>query len=489
MVRRSDDSKTPAPSVEMTTRGAKHWKLGALPLIAPDVMGDIISDLADVAMLISDAGIIQSVTVSPGVEDVTGLGRMDGKNLRITLTRESVEKLEDSLAAFREVGERSRPLELNHSDGSGNHEFPVRYSLYKVGHSSDILMLGRDLRPVAEMNQQLVAAQIALERDYEVQRDFDTRFRVLMESAGDALVFVSLWSGRISDANAAAASLFGRSRDQLVGRAFADGLVADDQMDVMAELAALAMADGAAPLTLRLKGSGDDVRLVPTLFRTSGERIMLCRIERAPGEGKMADDLTEQLIGLYRASPDSIVFTSEAGAILSANDGFLDLIDAAHDVRVRGRNLSDYLQRGSVDFKVMIDNAARSGKMRLYATKLASEFGAPRAVEIAVTSVTGGGDRVYAFLIRESSRGEAQRSPALPVGDDNLRSVMDLVGASPLKEIVSETTDVVERICIETAVELTSNNRVAAAEMLGLSRQSLYVKLRKYGLLARDTDD
>ena len=32
-------------------------------------------------------------------------------------------------------------------------------------------------------------------------------------------------------------------------------------------------------------------------------------------------------------------------------------------------------------------------------------------------------------------------------------------------------------MCIETAVELTRNNRVAAAEMLGLSRQSLYVKL------------
>jgi DNA-binding protein Fis len=40
-------------------------------------------------------------------------------------------------------------------------------------------------------------------------------------------------------------------------------------------------------------------------------------------------------------------------------------------------------------------------------------------------------------------------------------------------------------MCIETAVELTRNNRVAAAEMLGLSRQSLYVKLRKYGLLAK----
>jgi len=44
----------------------------------------------------------------------------------------------------------------------------------------------------------------------------------------------------------------------------------------------------------------------------------------------------------------------------------------------------------------------------------------------------------------------------------------------------------IEKICIETAIELTQNNRAAAAEMLGLSRQSLYVKLRKFDLLAKD---
>ena len=40
-------------------------------------------------------------------------------------------------------------------------------------------------------------------------------------------------------------------------------------------------------------------------------------------------------------------------------------------------------------------------------------------------------------------------------------------------------------MCIETAIHLTNNNRAAAAEMLGLSRQSLYVKLRKHNLIGR----
>ena len=52
----------------------------------------------------------------------------------------------------------------------------------------------------------------------------------------------------------------------------------------------------------------------------------------------------------------------------------------------------------------------------------------------------------------------------------------------PLKDLVRETTDLIERLCIEAALELTGDNRASAAEMLGLSRQSLYVKLRRYGL-------
>ena len=46
----------------------------------------------------------------------------------------------------------------------------------------------------------------------------------------------------------------------------------------------------------------------------------------------------------------------------------------------------------------------------------------------------------------------------------------------------------IEKMCIETAIEMTNNNRAAAAEMLGLSRQSLYVKLRKFGLISKEQD-
>jgi DNA-binding NtrC family response regulator len=41
---------------------------------------------------------------------------------------------------------------------------------------------------------------------------------------------------------------------------------------------------------------------------------------------------------------------------------------------------------------------------------------------------------------------------------------------------------VIERLCIEAALKLTGGNRASASELLGLSRQSLYVKLARYGI-------
>jgi len=58
----------------------------------------------------------------------------------------------------------------------------------------------------------------------------------------------------------------------------------------------------------------------------------------------------------------------------------------------------------------------------------------------------------------------------------------ELIGRVPMKELVREATDMIERLCIEAALDLTDDNRASAADVLGLSRQSLYAKLRRHGL-------
>lgn len=69
--------------------------------------------------------------------------------------------------------------------------------------------------------------------------------------------------------------------------------------------------------------------------------------------------------------------------------------------------------------------------------------------------------------------------------DDPTKNVAELVGSAALNQIVLQTTDVVEKLCIETALELTKGNKTASAEMLGISRSTLYYKIRKFGLRNR----
>lgn len=474
----------------MTSRGAKYWNSGSIPLIAPEILGDIISDVADLSVVISETGTILSVLANPGQELLHRLDHWEGRDIRTVLTGESIAKFAARLTEFLDHRYDRRPIELNHTDGGGRWDFPISYTFHRIGPDGAILMLGRDMRPIVEMQQQLVRAQMALERDYETQREFDIRFRVLMETTREAVVFVSMHTGRISDVNQVAATVLGRGRDDLVGSPLSAEIEADAPMagpaDLVARLAAQATTDRTVPVPVRLRRAAAPARITATLFRAAGDRLLLCRIEAGGESAAQAEGLAHHLNALYLHGSEAIVFTDAEGIILAANERFLDLTNAAHELNVKGRGLDDFLQRGSIDLRVMKDNAARAGRMRLYATRVISDFGSPRGVDISTTAIEAGADQVFAFVIRDSVPGEGTTGASLPATEDNTRSVKELVGSATLKDIVAETTNVVERLCIETALELTANNRVAAADMLGLSRQSLYVKLRKYDLLAKD---
>ncbi len=457
-----------------------------MPLGDADLLAEIISTAADISMSITSEGRVAQVMVNPHHKGFGQLSQWVGRPVQEILTGESYEKLSRRLETMAKPGAKSIAVELNHADQS-IWEFPVRYSLHRVP-GNVILMLGRDLRPIAEMQQQLVMAQIALERDYETQREMDTRYRVLMEVTRDAMVLVAMNNGRIADLNAAAAALLGGSRQDLVGAAIAQEFEGRRRGEFLESLAINAGTDAAKPVDLQARRSQRKLRVIPTLFRAAGERLMLCRLEAADHATAVPDEASDNLERLFHDGADGMVFLDADGTIIGANDAFLSLTDSTGIANVRGRSMADFLARGSVDLRVIMDNARRARQLRLYATKISNEFNGQVPVEISATFMNDRPKPCFGLVIRDASRAEMLRRPGFSASDDGMRSVMELVGSSSLKDIVTETTDVVEKMCIQTAVDLTRNNRVAAAEMLGLSRQSLYVKLRKFGLLSKDDE-
>jgi transcriptional regulator PpsR len=470
--------------VDVTTDGRHLLNSGKLPFIAPDLMTEILATTADVTLLVAPSQRIVSVLVNPAHRAFGQLTDWEGMQLPDILTEESRRKLALRLTDL-EGGRSGAMVELNHVAQQA-WEFPVRYAIHRVGQDGSILMLGRDLRPLAEVQQQLVAAQLALERDYEAQRELDTRYRVLMEVTRDPVMLVSMASGRITDLNPAAALLLGGARAELVGSAVAQEFDGRRRGEFIEALANVATLEAAGPVEVTARRSQRRVLVSPRLFRAAGEKVLLCLVDEADKRSQVIDDLAENLQRLYHEGADGIVFADAEGVIRAANEAFLNLTDASGIAAVRGRSIADYLVRGQVDLRVLLDNVKRTGQLRLYATRLTTDFSGQIAVELSASWLNDRPNPVLVLVVRDASRADALRRAGGGIPDEGARSVMELVGSSTLKDIVAETTDVIEKMCIETALELTRNNRVAAADMLGLSRQSLYVKLRKYGLLNKD---
>jgi len=176
------------------------------------------------------------------------------------------------------------------------------------------------------------------------------------------------------------------------------------------------------------------------------------------------------------------VVTDLKGQILSVNPAFLDLVQLPNEAQARGESIERWLGRPGVDLSVLMSNLRQHGSVKLFATTLRGEDGSNIEVEISGVSVPHAELPCLGFMIRNVGWRLSSRPR---INQDLPRSVeqlTELVGRVPLKDLVQESTDLIEKLCIEAALQLTHDNRASAAEMLGLSRQSLYVKLHRYGL-------
>ena len=212
--------------------------------------------------------------------------------------------------------------------------------------------------------------------------------------------------------------------------------------------------------------------------------MFLVRLARvvSPSSTAEAPNLAAVQLRLVQSAPDCLVLTDAEGRIASANAAFVELAQLANEEQARSESLSRWLGRTGVDLSVLISNLRQRGSVRLFATTLRGEHGAVTDVEISAVLLTHGNQPYLGFSIRDVGRrlgSDARLNRELP---QSVGQLAELVGRVPMKDIVGETTDLIEQLCIEAALGLTRDNRAAAAELLGLSRQSLYVKMRRFGL-------
>ena len=457
----------------------------ALLRVPPELLADIVTSACDIALVVSPERVVELALVNPQMGASERFAHWQGARLDRLFSPESAQKLETRIA---NDGDFLRTLVLELTHQCEHIQFPIRYALTRLGGDGSMIMIGRDMRPIAEVQQQLVKAQLALERDYEAQREIETRYRVLLEANPAPILIVSMSTARIVDLNTAASTLIGATRAELIDAPVAQEFDGRRRGEFLDGLAKVAGNDPREAVELTIRRSKRKVAVSATLFRAAGDRLLLCSLGQAEVARARTDDMADMADRLFHKGIDAMVFLEADGTIRAANEAFLYLTDAGSPAMVQGRSFAEFLSRGMIDLNVMLDNVKRIGHLRHYVTRLNTDFSGQVSVELSATLFQDRAAPTIALVIRDSNLADATRILPGVASNEGLRNVMQMVGYATLRDIVAETTEIIEKMCIETALELTGNNRVAAAELLSLSRQSLYVKLRKFGLLSKDTD-
>ncbi len=451
-----------------------------------EAAGMLIAAAADVTVIIDAHGIVKDVAFqSDDLSAALGNGEAWlGRRWSETVREDSRAKI-DALLAQSARSAPTRWRQVNHPSIDGTPaDIPVMYSAVQIGHDGQIVGFGRDLRAVSALQQRLVNAQQSMERDYSRLQYGEMRYRVLFQLSSEAVLVVDAANGKIVEANPAAERLFESPGSQLAGHGLAESFDEKGASSIHALLATVRVSGRADEVRANLGGGKGELVIAASLFRQESTSFFLVRVTRV-SDGAIAAMLPKaksKLLKVVENAPDGFVVTGQDGVIVTANTAFLEMAELATEELALGESLDRWLGQPGTPLDVIITNLKQTGSMRLFATKMRGEFGAMSEVEVSAVSVMNGGHPCYGFAIRNVGR---RLSPDTRAGRDLPRSVgqlTELIGRVALKDLVRESTDMIERLCIEAALELTHDNRASAAEMLGLSRQSLYVKLRRYGL-------
>jgi transcriptional regulator PpsR len=460
----------------------------SLGSIDPETASALLAASSDVALVIDSEGVIRDAAF--GNEELARDAHRDwiGRRWIDTVTIDSKPKIE---ALIKEAGDQpSRWRQVNHPGLQGT-DVPVRYSVIRYHKDRRIVAIGRDLRAMASLQQRLIEAQQAMEREYARIRDSEKRYRLLFQLAAEAVLIVDADSQRVLEANPAALALLGQdpkklASGKLVGVGFADLFDKASRQAAMSFMSALRVAPRVDNVHVQVSGDKDAVLLSGSLFRQESESQLLVLLSRVGGGAAVGEKAN--LLRIVEKMPDAFVVTDTDRRVLTANSAFIDLVQVATEEQARGEPLERWLGRSGMDIDVLFANLRTNGFVRHFSTTLRGEYGASEDVEITAVSVPGGDRPCLGFTIRSSGWRVGKERLGGRELPRTVEQFTDLVGRVPLKSLVRETTDLIERLCIEAALELTRDNRASAADMLGLSRQGLYAKLRRYGLGDLDGD-
>lgn len=469
--------------------------LGALAGLAPELANTFASLASDIALVIDADGVIRNAALS----DAAVGRRVDqwvGNAFVDTVTDDTRSKIESLLREVHDTGV-SRRREVN-LPGAGDTSIPVVFAAIRLGRDGPVLAVGRDMRAIAAIQQRFLDAQQELERDYWKQRQAESRYRQLFQVATDAVLVVDAATLFVIEANRAAAELFGQAAGQLAGRPLAASIDAGSRSAVEELLVAARASGKPAEIRARLAAAGGQpglalVEVSATPFRASAEAgsqlLLLVRLRGAERRG----DGARQLAEFVENTPDAVVITDSGGRVQTANPAFLALCQPGlQESQVRGRSLAELLGDPSRQLASLMAEVRYNG----ISVQVRATIGTPRAawlgqkgleVEVSAALLAEGDQECIGFILRRHAARPARTERLLQPVDGLAAAIETLaaqLGRVSLPELVQEATHLAEHHLIRSALARANGHLPTAADWLGITPESLSLRLARHGLVA-----
>ncbi len=460
--------------------GFARGRVGDLPAVVAE---RVAAAGADVALIVDSEGVIRDIAF--GEEDLSREGADEWLDhpWSETVTVDSRHKIEAMLSDARRDGQSSW-REVNQVTSSETSVI-VRYRAVRLSRDGAVLAIGRDDRRSYEMQQRLVEAQQLVDRDYLRLRDAESLYLVLFRTSTESIVLVDVATRKVVDVNPEAERLIGEPKAQLTGGGFSRLFDAELQEQAAALLIIVQSNPGQSGSEMKLKSKGRELVASASLFRQGRGPQCLVRLTVPLDKSQRATAREHRVYEMVQGLPDACLVADDDLKIETVNAAFLDLARIATEEQVVGQSLNRFLGRADLDRNLLVEKLREHGSVRNYGTIFRNQYGDMEDVEVsAVSAVQADQDaKPFVGLIIRRLRRQAA-APGRPSADHrrSVEQLTELVGRVKLKDLVQESTDLVEKLCIEAALELTKNNRASAADILGLSRQSLYSKLHRFGL-------
>ncbi|MEY2687094.1 MAG: transcriptional regulator PpsR [Pseudomonadota bacterium] len=454
--------------------------LGALASLAPELAETFVSIASDIALVIDPDGVIRNVAQG-AAPLMRSADAWVGKAFVDTVTNETRGKIQQLLT---EVGQQgvSRKREVN-LPGAEGLDIPVAFAAIRLGEHGPVLAVGRDLRAIAAIQQRFIDAQQELEREYWQQRQAEARYRLLFQVATDAVMVVDAATLKLIEANRAASHLLGITPDRLVGLGACECIDAVSRSAVEQLLATARSSGRPSELRARLNSRPDmAVDISATPFRATvdgaGALLLLVRVRTAEPQAQEPNRLAD----LVERTPDAVVITDSSGRVQMANPAFVLMCPhATNEQQVRGRLLTEVLGDPSHRLADLVGEVRDQGiasQVRISVGPAAS----PLDVEISATLLDEGDQVCLGFTLR-------RQDAADPIGlrpiDDLVSAVemlSDQLGRVSLPELVQEFSYVAERHLMRVALARSQGQAAAAADWLGITPESLALRVQRHGL-------